>query len=341
MTSTPTEPRGAVAVLCNPRSGRVRKDIDEVRRIGQVLGGDLYAEAVEPAQIAEALLPFLSADVGALCVIAGDGTVHAVLTALYALRPEGPWPVLAVVPGGSTNMTVQDLGGGGRLRERLRAAEAWAVKESGGTGAAEGPPGADPVPRSSVSRPFLLVEHGERAPICGMFFGAGAVADGVGFFNRRLRTLGLGDRLFSRLSIARVLLSLALRGTRTKTLGARVVASVDGQAAREHLCIFTLASTLQRLVIGTRPFWGNDRGPLGFTLVEKGARAFWRSLPRIARGSRGDRLTPERGYFSWNATSVELTFDGPFVVDGEAYEARAAEGPVRLSAPREVGWLVP
>lgn len=329
----PTRSEGhRIAVLCNPRSGRVLRELDAVRELGRELGGELYREAAEPSEIAEALGDLTEMGVGTLCIVGGDGTVHGALTALHGSRPEGPWPVIAPVPGGSTNMTAQDLGAGGSLMERLLAIRAFCDTEGRQGARAEG---------ALVSRPMLCVEHGKNEALCGMFFGAGAVADGVRFFDQRLRGLPLGDRNTSGLSIARVLFSLAVRGTRGESVGCSVARAVDGHAPTDHLCIFCLATTLHRLILGTRPYWGEEDGPVHFTLVEKSARAFWRSLPRIARGRAGARLTPERGYLSQNLNAVELTFDGPFVVDGEVYHARAADGPCRITAPRTVQWLVP
>jgi diacylglycerol kinase (ATP) len=329
----PTRPEGRrIAVLCNPRSGRVLRESDAVRELGRELGGELYREAAEPGEIAQALGDLTERGIGTLCVVGGDGTVHGALTALHALRPEEPWPVIAPIPGGSTNMTAQDLGAGGSLMERLHAIRTFRDRE-GRRG-----PGAD---GALVSRSMLCVEHGENEARCGMFFGIGAVAEGVRFFDQRLRGLQLGDRNTSGLSIARVLLSVAVRGTQGESVGCSVTSAVDGHAPADYLCIFCLASTLHRLVLGTRPYWGEEDGPLHFTLVEKSARAFWRSLPRIARGRAGAKLTPERGYLSRNANAVELAFDGPFVVDGEVYHARAADGPCLITAPRIVNWLVP
>ncbi len=321
-----------MAVLCNPRSGRVLRELDAIRELGREMGGELYREAAEPTEIAEALSDLTEMGVGTLCIIGGDGTVHGALTALHASSPEEPWPVIAPVPAGSTNMTARDLGAGGSLMERLLAIRAfWDGKGLQGQGA-EG---------VLVSRPMLCVEHGDAEALCGMFFGAGSVAEGVRFFDQRLRGLPLGAEKTSGLSLARVLLSVAVRGTQAESVGCSVTKSVDGHAPTDHLCIFCLATTLHRLILGTRPYWGDEDGPVHFTLVEKSARAFWWSLPRIARGRPGARLTPERGYVSQNTNVVELTLDGPFVVDGEVYHARAADGPCRITAPRTVQWLVP
>ncbi len=329
----PTGPPGhRIAVLCNPRSGRVVRQLDEVQELARELGWELYREAIVPAEVTGALRELTEMGADTLCIVGGDGTVQAALTALHALEPQEPWPLLAPVPGGSTNMTAQDVGAGGSLMERLLAIRVWRDREGREGKGLDG---------ALVHRPMLCVEHPKHEARCGMFFGAGAVADGVRFFDQRLRGLRLAGRHSSGLSIARVLFSLAVRGTGGESVGCRVASAVDGRASTEFLCIFFLASTLNRLILGTRPYWGEEDAPLHFTLVERGARAFWRSLPRIARGRPGAKLTPERGYFSQNATAVELTFDGPFVVDGEIDHARAADGPCRITSPRTVQWLVP
>lgn len=319
-------------MLCNPGSGRVLRQLEKVRRIGRELGGELYREAGVPTEIKKALRELSDAEIDTLCIVGGDGTVHAALTALHALRPGGPWPVIAAVPGGTTNMTVQDLGVGGSLLGSLVAIRAWRDGEG------EKARGLD---RAYVRRPMLCVEHAANEPLCGMFFGAGAIADGVRFFEQRAKRLRLGAPHKTALSVARVLFSLAFGKAGGESLGCRVASAVDGRPATEHRSLFFLVSTLRRLILGTRPHWGEENAPLHFTLVDKDARAFWRSLPRLARGRPGTRLTPERGYLSHNAGAVELTFDGPFVVDGQIYRARAADGPCRITAPRRVDWLVP
>ena len=328
----PTGPRGhRIAVLCNPRSGRVVRQLEIVREMGRALGGELYREVGGATEIAAALSELKALEADTLCIIGGDGTVHGALTALHALEPHGPWPMIAPLPAGSTNMTARDLGAGGALMERLRAVRDWCDLSG---------PGREDSNGTLVRRPMLCVEHAKHEAHCGMFFGAGTVADGVQFFDQRLRGVGLGEHT-SGLSIARVLLSLAVQGITGNTVGRRMVSAVDGRASSEYLSIFCLASTLHRLVLGTRPYWGEEDGPLHYTMIEKGARAFWRSLPRIARGRPGAKLTPERGYISQNATAVELTFDGPFAVDGQIYQANTADGPCRITTPRVVDWLVP
>src|SRR3546814_1330268 len=53
---------------------------------------------------------FAADGVDVVAVAGGDGTVQAVLTALYGRRPFRRPPLLAVLPRGTTNMTAADIG---------------------------------------------------------------------------------------------------------------------------------------------------------------------------------------------------------------------------------------
>ncbi|NIP58411.1 MAG: diacylglycerol kinase, partial [Gemmatimonadetes bacterium] len=258
----------------------------------------------------------------------GDGTVQAVLTALDRFRPDGPWPALAVAPGGTANMTASDLGARGSPVTFLEAL-ARRLEEGGGASL------------SRVRRPVLRVEGGGAGSRSGMFFGAGVVAAGVRYFQRRLDRVAVTGERISAVAVGRVLLGLAFGGETGEAAARSATVSVDGGPAERLEGLLFLASTLERLLLGTRPYWGEGEGPIHFTLVEKGARGLWRGLPRLALGRPGRRLTPERGYRSHEAARLELTLDGPIVLDGELYEARAAEGPLRISAERVAEWVVP
>jgi hypothetical protein len=240
------------------------------------------------------------------------------------MMPEGRWPVLIPLAAGSTNMTALDLGASGTLTAAVAALRRWRT----GDGAEQ-----------RVRRSLLLVERPEHSPVCGMFFGIATVADGVSFFRRRLRGRGVASERMSALSILRVLCSLA-GGSLSRAPGSPMSCRVDGGEKCDRRVIFGLVSTLHRLLLGMRPYWGSEDAPLHFTLVDRDASAVWRSMWRVALGRPGSRLTRERGYLSRNVTRVELHLDGPFVVDGELFEARSAAGPVVLTAPRVVDWMV-
>ena len=324
--ATPSPKGSRLAIVCNPRSGRVQKRLHQVRTIGRELAGSLYREANDPGEIAAAVSGLPLSPEETLCIVGGDGTVQAVLTALHAQRPERSWPVLSVAPGGSTNMTARDLGGAGSLIKTLRRLER----------------GHDPRKPTGtlVRRPVLCVDRPNADPVCGMFFGLGSISTGVQFFQENLRGHAYAGEHTSWLSVGRVLLSLALDRAGQPSKAHPTTSAVDGRPPTRHECIACLATTLDRLLFNSRPYWGEEEGPIHFTMVEGEAHGIWRNLLRFARGKPGRQLTPRRGYLSHNASLVKLEFDGSFVVDGELFEVSAADGPLRITAPYAADWLV-
>ncbi len=319
-----------VAVLLNPLSGRVRRRAAAVREGARALAGPLYAEASEPVSMGDAVVGFsLEAD-DVLCLVAGDGTLHAVLTALERSRPDGAWPVLAVAPGGTTNMTVRDLGPAVSLLAYLEELQRWK--------AVAGRPGA---PGRLVERPVLRIAAPGSEPLAGMFFGTATVSAGVEFFNRRLRPSGIPEAVGSPLAIVRTLLSLAVRGRSLDGLSPRMRVHVNGGPVLEGPVVFLVASTLDRLIVGARPYWGDGEGPIHLTLVEREAQGLFRHVPRLALGRAGDRLTPERGWHSHDTPRALLALDGPFIVDGELHLATSAAAPLELTASRVARFWMP
>lgn len=321
----PPDP-GATAVLCNPASGGVGRRIDGIRRVGGQIAGDAYREAVGPGEIAAAVETSLAGGCRVLCVVGGDGTVHATLTALDRLAGGAPWPALAVVPAGTANVTATDLGARGSASEALESLQRWHRGREAGL--------------RLVRRPVLRVERPGGAPLCGLFFGAGAVAAGVRYFRTRLDRLPLGGEGLSAVAVGRVLLDLA-RGRATGGAAAPTVRiSLDGGPERRRRGLLFLVSTLDRLLLGTRPYWGRENAPLRYTLVEEGARRLWRNLPRLALGRPGRALAPENGYHSRNVHRLAAEIDAPWVVDGELYGGKAPER-LHITAPHTPEWLIP
>lgn len=323
-------PAPRVAVLLNPLSGRVRHRIRAARARARELAGPLYAEASEPGAMAGVVRELSLGPDDLLCVVAGDGTVHAVLTALERLCPDGGWPILAAAPGGTTNMTVRDMGRPGALLGYLDALRRWRAAGAG--------------PNASgrlVLRPVLHIAVPGAEPIVGMFLGAGTVSAGVAFFNKRLRSMGIPEAVGSPVAIVRTMLALALGGRSLDHLAPRMTIHTDRGPVLDCPTVFLVVSTLGRLLIGSTPYWGNGESPIHLTAVEREATGIYRYVPRLALGRPGDRLTPERGWHSHGASLVRLALDGPFIVDGELLHASRAAGPLEITASRVARFWMP
>ncbi|HSW28113.1 MAG TPA: diacylglycerol kinase family protein [Longimicrobiales bacterium] len=309
------------AVLLNPLSGRVRRRPEAVRALAREIAGERYAEASDPLAMADAMAAFDLGEDDVLCIVAGDGTLHGALTALERQRPRGPWPTIAAAPGGTTNMAARDLGSAGGLVAWLRA-----LRDT---------------PGHRLTRPVLRIAVPAGEPLVGLILGAGTASEGVDFFNRRLRPLGIPEAVGSPIALVRTLLSMAAGGRNLDRMAPFMTVRVEGGPELDGPALLLGVSTLHRVVIGARPFWGGGTGPIHLTLVERSAKAIFRSVPRLILGRPGDRLTPERGWHSHDTARIEVAFDAPYIVDGELYHARAADGPLEITAAREVRWWVP
>lgn len=314
--------KARVGILCNSDSGRVRSRMPEVRALCRRIAGATYVEVDGAALDGPLVETLLSEHPELLVVIGGDGTLHAVLGRLLVPGRAGPMPSLLAVPAGTTNMSALDLGVRGRplaVLERLRAS----LEQQAATALPVRP------------RPILQVSRAGSAPLCGMFFGAGIIARGVEYFSSYVRTSGITGELASGLVMARFL--GALLGADRGGLTAPVSAEIDGLASvagRQEFMVI-LASVADRLLLGTRPYWGAAPGPIHATTVRARPVRLFASILPILRG-QGAGLRPEDGYASANVQSLAMNLEGPFVIDGQCYAANGARlilgtaGPVRF-----------
>ena len=301
-----------LGIIYNSASGRHR------RRWGShpLPAGIPAIQADTPARIRAALVQFAADDIDLLAVAGGDGTLQCVLTYILLDGLFAVPPILALIPTGSTNMTGHDVGFINIKRHGWAPLSAWARRTSVRPGRIE-------------SRPVLRIRAGNQPPICGMFFGAGAIHDAVRYTQTRLHRVGLRGQLGPFLAFLRFVKALAT-GDRGYFSPLRVTTDDSDDLSQNSQTMLLLASTLHRLVLRLRPFWGRENAPLAWTAIAYRASRFFLHLPCIVRGRRARALCPANGYVSHNTHALRFDFDGGFIVDGEFFEARRADGPVRL-----------
>jgi hypothetical protein len=263
-----------------------------------------------------------------LAVNGGDGTVQALLTALLRDRPFVEQPALALLSGGTTNMTAGDVGVWGSPLGALRRLVDL------------GRPGAPAPPL--VQRPVLkLLTPSDGEERYGMFFGTGAIVNGIEYCHAKVHSRGLGGSLAPTLCTLRVLFAMG-RGdrryapARAMTVSLGPLGSPSGTQTSSGDYLLVLASPLERLFLGLRPYWGPPRGAFHFTSLRARPRRPWRNLPGLFWGRPGPGATPENGYFSAMVDEVRLAMEGPVTLDGEIYHASLEDGPVQLSVG---GWV--
>jgi hypothetical protein len=310
--------RPRLGIISNPLSRAGRTDR---ARFGTAAAGLPHAEPASRAELRDALHGFAARGVDLLAVQGGDGTLREVLTALPGAGFENP-PAIAVLSAGKTNLTARVLGSAGigeaGLRGLLDTAERGTLKRRA-------------LPVLEVSRP------GEP-PLRGVLFGAAAFTQGNKLAEARLHRRGVHDAAAVALALAAIALKAGLdRGHGLRASAPMTVAPDDGPA-REGRRFLLLATTLDRLMLGLRPFWGEGSGPVRWLDVlappRRLAAAFW-------AGARG-RPRPwmrSAGYHSGRSERLRVAMDGAFVLDGEVFEP--GPGGLLLSAPDRVAFVAP
>jgi diacylglycerol kinase family enzyme len=312
-----------IAVISNPRSGHNRRHFAEIAAALAARPEVRHFVTASEKELPDILAELHRHPPALLVVNGGDGTAAAVFGALDALPAERR-PPLALLPAGTANMTAGDVGIRGSLRAALRRLLAWM----------EAPVGAGTL----VERSVLRVEAGGQAPRYGMFLGAGLIMAGTEYAHRALHARGLRDDFSLGLGLLRTLWGLARREPDFRRSQPLALA-FDGVARREYDALILAVSTLERLFLGIRPFWGGEDGPLALSLIETRAPRLLRNFPGLLRGRPGAGATPAAGYHSHRARDLALTLDGACNLDGEILQASSALGPLRVSAAGPLRFL--
>jgi diacylglycerol kinase (ATP) len=298
-----------IGVLHNPRSGANLTAAASMRRLFEARPDVLCRDASDPASIAQALRVMAEQGVNTIAISGGDGTVNAVLNTVFALSPFPRLPLLALLRGGTANMTARDVGMQGRQDRALRALIDCAAR--GGDGL------------TVIERPVMRIDPGAgREALYGMFFGAAAIAQGIEYCKREVHTLGLRGEIGPAVTIARFVIAMA-RDERAIVVPVPITVAIDDGPPSSYQCGIVFVTTLDQLVLGLRPWWGEEAAPLHYASVRAGPRHWVKALPGLLRGRPNRYITPANGYDSRNARRLLLSIDSRFFVDGEIFSPTA------------------
>lgn len=301
--------------MSNPLSGgNTHGRLNAVRRLLQDYPDVPHREVRTGEEVQATLDEFARKDLNLVVVNSGDGTVQAALTALFTHGFSRPLPLLALLCGGTTNMTHQDLGLLGPRLGALRRLMSWAYHGEG---------------EALIRRRTVLKVESPTCPhpLYGFFFGAACIFKGIQFFHSKVHRMGLSGDPAHLLILARFLWALVRRDDAlVAPVPVHIRVDRSGMASKDYLLL--LVTTLERLILGLRPFWNRGSGRLQLTAVSARPRNLLRALPALIHGRSNSHASTDNGYLSCCADEIQLEMDGGFAIDGELFTADSRSGPV-------------
>jgi hypothetical protein len=171
-----------------------------------------------------------------------------------------------------------------------------------------------------------------------MFFGAGMIHRAIALTHRIFPQGRSQGAIGAGVVTAGLLAKLCLRRSDGVLQPDKLQVLLDGQPVGHGEFNLVIASSLRRLFLRMKPFWGSERAPVRFTSIAAGARHKRKAAWGILRGSPRAVVTPENGYTSRNVEKAELRLDCGFTVDGEIFSA-GADDLVTITADRRVTFV--
>lgn len=297
-----------VGVLSNPRSTRNQTGLDRVRDVVDEFDGVFHFEINDIADVSLALKRFAEQGVDVIALNGGDGTIQAAFSCLLRERPFAVMPPIAVLPAGRTNMIAEDLGAMSpkphlflrRLLELNRT---------------------DALASRLTRRHILRVEGIPEAPVLyGMFLGTAGIVQGIKFCRKAIYPLGLPNGLAHPLAVGLLFLGTVFGGLvgRSPLTTKPITVTVAGESQTSQQYFVITATTLERLILGLRPFGKIGQGRVKLLTVAQRPGSVLKAFIRILAGSFGTAAID--GAAALNADDVRLRLNCPLTVDGELYD---------------------
>jgi hypothetical protein len=303
-------------VLINPSSGRNR---GKGLALAHALENNKSIEHHVLSQFTDlrpALASMAGAGVDLLYVSSGDGTVQAIQTLLAEDSPFPTPPRICLLPHGTTNMNAADVG----LKLRHVAAQAAFIRAG--------------LVRHTVQRATLRVDNpADGKPRHGMFLGTGALAQAVRMTQTGLNDRGVKGDLAGAVMLVSSLLKYLTRVPDPTDLNRidrphDMAVSVDQKTACTGPQLLLLVTVLDRLMMGTHPFWGSGDGALRMTVIGYPPPSPLRwTLPLLYGAPEGRKPT---GAISCRASALSISGPVDYVIDGEFFRA-PADGRLSIS----------
>ncbi len=314
-----------IAVLSNPGSTQNKRHLGKIR---QVLDGSrnvFHFELDGVESIPEALAQFNRTKPILIVISGGDGTVQATLSAICNSQIMDEVPPLAILPSGKTNMIARDLGLGGKphlvLKRLIETAQSGQLSDH-------------------VIRKFLIEMRfqNDDQPLFGMFFGGAAMVNGINYCREHIYPLNLPTTISHALAIGSLIIASFGGGKNASSplhSGHQVV-DMPGAGRLEGRFVTVVATTLNKLLLGWRPYGREGVGTIGFSAVEHSPGALFRAIKGLITGRFGKSSI--EGVNTRRVNEIRITGDEPVTLDGEVYKVKPGET-VTLKGGRSLSFV--
>ena len=315
-------------LIVNPRSG---KGSGKGVALAEKLTGQDDVQVVVLDQF-EDLVPALdrmaSDGISALFISSGDGTIQQIQTEIAERKRFASFPDLCLLPHGTTNMTGADLGFGMKDLDE----QAQFIADAAGRAS------------RSIKKARATVRVANPADgnvRHGMFVGTGAVWRGTDYCQKAVHQTGLRGDWATFATLAAAVAKAVISGSKS-TDPDRIAKAYDmkvtsyaGTVVEGGQLLF-LATTLNKLILGSRPFWGGKSNSVRASIFPypqpNVARWLWTSM----YGAE-DRSMPA-GCHSFSSDLITIETKCPFVIDGEFFDPPADE-PLRIEKGDDFTYL--
>ena len=220
-----------------------------------------------------------------------------------------------LLPHGTTNLSANDIG-----------FRSHAIDSSGRLP-------QEPQHRASRTRHTIRCANpGDGKTRHGMFVGTGAVAVATRYCQQAFNDQGIKGQwavagtLFA--AVRKYLFS-APDAEDESRFDRPYAITVEAQGRRhaQGPQLLQMSTTLDKLVLNTRPFWGGKTAPIRTTVFPYPVPSVMRWMLPVMYG--GENRTPPPGSVSFCSDELDVTSNVMFVIDGEFF-APPKDGPLRL-----------
>ena len=313
-----------VAIISNPDSTTNANGMDAVREIVGQSKNVVHFELNGIDSVDEALALFGRANPAMLIINGGDGTIGAVLSSILYKNPFSVVPPIAFLPGGKTNMTAADLGFKGKpikvLRRLLKIAREGRISDK------------------LCSRNLVEMDIGDgELPRVGTFFGGAGVVKGIHWCRENAYAKGMPNAVAHLAYALKLFLAaLGFGGSKHLLVSDPMAINVPGHGRMSGQYAAVISTTLNRLLLGIKPYGKEGVGGLRFAAVEAGGGNFLRAIKGLVTGRFGNKTIGGTHVRQGNEVRVEST--DPVTLDGEIYHPLPGK-PVILRGDKSLAFV--